>query len=156
MSRKGANSSADTGAARVLAGAAAFVFALCACLVLCLRRFRAFLKSGGQHIEEGRPQRTKSVKRAITDVEARYLEEAGNSAGTWTDDYFNFDRNWEEHRIGEIDPQNAKTYHPKKDFARTRGPRRQKVFTGAWAQSIGVAGCVAEGICRFQGAFFFV
>ena len=58
--------------------------------------------------------------------------------------------------IGEIDPQNAKTYHPKKDFARTRGPRRQKVFTGAWAQSIGVAGCVAEGICRFQGAFFFV
>lgn len=94
-----------------------------ACFV-CLRRFRQFLKSGGEHIEEGRPQRTKSVKNAISAVEARYLEDAAKSAGSWTDEYFNFDT-FEEHHIGELDPQNAKTYHPKKDFARTRGPRER-------------------------------
>lgn len=92
--------------------------------MVCLRRFRQFLKSGGEHIEEGRPQRTKSVKNAISAVEARYLEDAAKSAGNWIDEYFKFDT-FEEHHIGELDPQNAKTYHPKKDFARTRGPRER-------------------------------
>ena len=90
------------------------------CFVLCLVRFRQFLKSGGEHIEEGKAQRTTSVKNAISKLEARYLEEAAKSAGHWTTAFFN---DYEEHHIGELDPENKKKNTGiVNDFAATRGP----------------------------------
>mgnify|MGYP006956424245 CR=1 FL=1 len=94
---------------------------------LLMGRCRKFLESGGQHIEEGKAQRSKSVKDAISLVEQRYLAEAEKSesqctTGNWMEAFFADYKPEEMHHIGELDPGNAKSYHPKKDFAKTRGP----------------------------------